>query len=115
MTFSIADQVFLAHHGIDDVALLPGGPTEDPAMRVLQAAWAGQLLGPDLTSWREVQLPVRAWDVEPTLAQSRAITEALETGDLVWIGTRLALTAQGRERLARWADVRERDDHGRAA
>lgn len=119
--FTVADQAFLAEHGITDA---PRGPLaghwtwgdETPRERMLRAAVAGTVTGPDLDNYRRLEEPVllsgrRLADGEPD-----ALIELMSHGHVAWVSGRLVATASGRELLARWARARhEQAEGGEAA
>ena len=105
MSFTSEDLALLAAEGIADAeaeTVWSGWPPE----RLLQAAAAEELTGPDLLVFTEEFIPVRLAGREITEDEARPLADLISTGHLVWVGRQIAATASGRELLARWSSYR---------
>ncbi len=100
--FTVADQAFLAKHGIADVEE-PRPRSEWTYARVLEVAADGSLTSPETGS---DDLPVRLDGRPATEFETRAVVDLLGEGELLLDGTRITLTGSGHELLARWTGYR---------
>lgn len=106
--FTVADQVFLSSQGIAEAPPAAGISSGWAPERVLAAAAAGELTGPNLATFTDLDVPVRLAGREITEPEARALADLVCAGHVVWIGSRITATAGGRELLARWAQYRPR-------
>lgn len=114
--FTIADQAFLAEHGIADAPQGPLAEVWDPRERMLRAAVAGVVTGPDLDNYRRLEEPVLVSGRQLSGGEPDALIELMSHGHVAWVSGRLVATASGRELLARWVRARhEQAEGGEAA
>lgn len=101
--FTVADYCQLAMWGIADIPAPRQQRSHWPAERLLEAARDGALTGPDLADPDSPdELPIRIDGREISESEARLFADLIVGGQLVWIGTRIALTADGRALLDQW-------------
>lgn len=100
------DQVWLAEVGVADAPVV-NLASNWVAERVLQAAAAGVLTGPNLDGLTDQEQPVvRLGDRPVSGVEAEAMSDMAAWGLVVWVGCRITATAAGRERLVLWAQRR---------
>lgn len=106
LALTVSDQAWLTEIGVADAPPVQIGASS-PVARVLHAAAAGMLTGPNLhtaTDWRQLQrYSLRIGVRSITDVETRATADLVYSGHLAWVGCRITATAKGRELLAIWA------------
>lgn len=101
--FTVADYCQLAMWGIADIPAPRQQRSRWPAERLLEAARDGALFGPNLADPDSPDdLPIRLDGRELSEPEARLLADLLDADRLVWLGTRITLTARGRALLDQW-------------